>query len=73
MTSMRWPTEGQHWAISDTKARRERIAVAAMQGLLASLGGRTRPDYTADDLAHDALACADALIVGLDKGRSDGE
>ena len=68
MTSIRWPIEGQHWALSDTKARRERIATAVMQGLVPVL-------YSApnDVLARQAVGLADALIAELDKERSDGE
>ena len=58
MTSLRWPTED--------KARRERIAVAAMQGLLSSV--EIDQEFTYSDVASDAVQMADALIAELDKG-----
>lgn len=49
----------------DKKARRERIATAAMQGLLA---GEPHDDATPfAQLAQDAVEMADALITELDK------
>lgn len=44
--------------------RRERIATAALQGLLAYLGN---PDGIYELLASHAVAYADALIAELDK------
>ena len=58
MTSLRWPTED--------RARRERIAVAAMQGLLSSV--EIDQEFTYSDVASDAVHMADALIAELDKG-----
>lgn len=65
MTSIRWglPPESP-----DTKkARRERVAVAAMQGLLAASTG---PDGCAYDVAlvvENAVELADALLAELDR------
>jgi hypothetical protein len=59
MTSLRWPTE------VDSKARRERIAVAAMQGLLSSV--EIDQEFTYSDVAFDAVKMADALIAELEK------
>lgn len=59
MTSLRWPVEG------DEKTRRERIAVAAMQGLLSSI--EVDQEFTYSDVALDAVRMADALIEELDK------
>ena len=61
MTTLRWPTE------IDDKARRERIAVAALQGILAT--DNKAVGWTPEDAAHDAVLLADALIEELDKER----
>lgn len=50
---------------ADEKVRRERIAVAAMQGLLAARPpGRDLDPYF---IARDAIEFADSLIEELDK------
>lgn len=48
---------------ANTPDRRERIATAALQGMLAD------PDRegTPNDYAYAAVLCADALIAELDK------
>lgn len=48
---------------AEHRARRERIATAALQGMLAD------PDHegTPNDYADAAVRCADALIAKLDK------
>lgn len=57
MTSLRWPVEG------DDKARRERIATAALAGLVQAI-----PHAPNEVLAQQAVGLADALIAELDKG-----
>lgn len=59
MTTLRWPVDGDH------KARRERIAIAALQGIVAA--DKQADGWTAKDAAHDAVLLADALIKELDK------
>lgn len=49
------------------EARRERIATAALQGLLASCGNVTTNAPTADHLALRSVRYADALIDALNK------
>lgn len=49
------------------RERRERIAIAAMQGMLASVEGGLPPKDWTDIYAHRAVAYADALIEELDK------
>lgn len=57
MTSVKWTD-----VIDSDKARRERIATAAMQGMLQQFSHM--PNET---LARQAVALADALIAELDK------
>lgn len=56
MTSLRWPTE------VDSKARRERIATAAMQAVIA-----VAPAMPNETIARQAVGLADALIAELEK------
>ncbi len=68
-----------HYNLTDLKAmlaaevrqrnrdRRERIATAALQGMLASVEGGLPPKDWTDIYAHRAVAYADALIEELDK------
>ena len=50
-------------------ARRERIATAAMQGILAGLYADAAVTVIhTDEVAKNAARCADALIAELDKG-----
>ena len=62
MTSIRW-------AVDDKKARRERIAIAAMQGMLAAESGDTHDAF--EDMAMYAVNMADALIAKLDEQDGD--
>lgn len=48
----------------DTKERRERIATAALAGLLANA---STDDFTYEMIAEHTVSCADALIAELDK------
>ena len=64
MTSIRWETHGDEWK----KARRERIATAALAGLVQAM-----PRAPNEVLAQQAVGLADALIAELDKGASGGE
>jgi hypothetical protein len=50
-------------------ARRERVAIACMQGLLAN---PSVEDHEAGDVARTAVDCADALLDELD-GLTDDE
>jgi hypothetical protein len=47
-------------------SRRERIATAALQGILAAAGEYWKPEWTTA-YAHAAVEQADALIAELDK------
>lgn len=47
--------------------RRERIATAAMQGILSSESSRL--PYLYEDIASDAVNMADALIAVLDRDK----
>lgn len=67
MTSIRWPNEG--WTDFHDKTRRERIATAAMQGLIATDGYGVAASTV---LAQDAVKLADALIAELDKPKEQG-
>lgn len=64
MTSIRWEAHGDEWK----KARRERIATAAMQEML-----RVMLSAPNDVIARQAVGLADALIAELDKEASGGE
>lgn len=66
MTSIRWPNEGQNWTDFNEKSRRERIATAAMIGLLG-IEAQDREPFLYEDLARDAVSMADALIKVLDE------
>jgi hypothetical protein len=61
MISIRWETHGGEWK----KARRERIAAAAMQGLIRIMSAAPN-----DVIARQAVNLADALIAELDKEKS---
>lgn len=73
MSSLVWTTITEEvknnahelYELRERKARRERIATAAMQGILS--GNTLQRHFTAEDIAHDALVLADALIAELDK------
>jgi hypothetical protein len=58
MTSIRWETHGDELK----KARRERIATAALQAMV-----NLTPHMPNADLARQAVGLADALIAELDK------
>lgn len=60
-----WDTEEQK-AIN-AKWRRERIAVAAMQGILASQ--KSPFQFSHEAMADDAVQMADALIAALDRSK----
>lgn len=62
MTSLRWETHGDEWK----KARRERIATAALESLIA--GYYSASDQQVHNAASLAVRYADALIAELDKG-----
>ena len=55
------------FAAREHRDRRERIATAAMQGLLAHYGETGRYYNNAADCSAAAVAYADALIAELDK------
>lgn len=73
MTSIRWPNERviENWHDINEKARRERIAIAAMQGLLAVEAQDGTP-FLYEELARDAVNMADALIKVLDEPKEQG-
>lgn len=70
MTSIVWDTVTEEsrqkahelFELRDRKARRERIATAAMQGLLQQFSHKAN-----ETLARQAVGLADALIAELDK------
>ena len=71
-------TEAEHWAVREietlraevdrlTRDRRERIATAALQGMLACVENGIAPESWADFMTQRAVIYADALIAELDK------
>ena len=62
----RWPSAEKMYQ----RERRERIATAALQGLLAHDGWDETPNW---DIAADAVSMADALITALDAPKEPGE
>lgn len=63
MTTLSWPVNARTWDWD--KDRRDRIAIAALQGILSSgnVAGST-------EVAQAAVMLADALIAELDKERA---
>ena len=58
------------WNSELINQRRERIAIAAMQGVLARR--RLQDGFVPEDVARDAVAMADALVAELNKEKSGG-
>jgi hypothetical protein len=66
MTTTNWGSLGEALAKQTRADRRERIAIAAMQGMLAAEPQDDEP-YDNALLAQHAVSLADALIAELDK------
>jgi len=66
MTTTNWGSLGEALAKQTRADRRERIAIAAMQGMLAADDGTP---FLYEELAQDAVKLADALMAELDKGK----
>jgi hypothetical protein len=67
VTSIRWPNEPYAGWSAAREARRERIATAAMQGILAGLYADPSATAIPGQIATSAVEYADALIAKLDK------
>lgn len=54
------------------RERRERIATATLQGLLASTPLASQPPSNADAMANRAVRYADALLEALNRATAEG-
>lgn len=57
----------KEWETGMQNQRRERIAAAALQGVLANFTQWLPPDTTWEQIAAYSIRAADALIAELDK------